>query len=339
MTTSPGVLIGVDVGCTTSAAGLVTLDGEVLESAQLATNLGAGTAMQTILGLVTDLALEAQTRGLVLEAVGVGVPGLVDPERGMLLASAGEHVAELHRVPLAERITAKTGVPTYVDNDVNALALGEWMFGFGQGASSCVVLAIGSALGAGLILDGRLIRGKSGYAGELGHVPIDFDGPRCPCGGRGCLGLYVGGNYLAWEARRRVLTEPSSLRGLAGGDIDAITAETIFRAAAAGDALAREMVDRACRALGAGLAIAVNGLNPEVVVVTGGVVKSLVPLAGEIVRHTGEYALADCLDSTAIHFVPGEKHHTVRGGAALVLYERARRAKIASPMPGPSDRR
>lgn len=326
MTRAPGVLIGVDVGCTTVSGGLVTPDGSVLSAIQAPTKLGSGTAVHTILGIVADLQAEAQTRGLALEAVGIGVPGLVDGERGMLLHSAGSHVEELHRVPLAERISAKTGVPAFVDNDVNVLAMGEWMFGLGRGAASCVVLAVGSAVGAGVILDGRLVRGKSGYAGELGHIPIDFDGPPCLCGGRGCLTLYVGGEYIAAEARQRVTREPSSLVALAGGEPGAITAETVFEAAAGGDGLARGMVDRACRALGAGIAIAVNGLNPEVVVVTGGVVKSLLPLQGEIIRRVGEYALADSLAGTPIHFVPGHKSQTVRGGAALVLYERARRA-------------
>jgi len=326
MTRAPGGLIGVDVGCTTMSGGLVTPDGNVLSAIQAPTSLGSGTAVHTILGIVADLQAEAQTRGLVLEAVGIGVPGLVDAERGMLLSSAGAHVADLHRVPLAERISAKTGVPTFVDNDVNVLALGEWVFGLGQGAASCVVLAVGSAVGAGIILDGRLVRGKSGFAGELGHIPIHFDGPPCPCGGRGCLSLYVGGEYMAAEARQRITREPSSLLALAGGEIGAITAETVFVAAAAGDGLARGMVDRACRALGAGLAIAVNALNPEVVVVTGGVVKSLLPLQSEIIRRAGEYILTDSLAGTPIHFVPGHKSQTVRGGAALVLYERARRA-------------
>ena len=325
MTGAPGVLIGVDVGCTTLSGGLVTPDGNVLSAIQAPTSLGSGTAEHTILGIIADLHAEAQTRGLALEAVGVGVPGLVDTDRSMLLHSAGSHVADLHRVPLADRISAKTGVPAFVDNDVNALALGEWMFGLGRGAASCVVLAIGSGLGAGIILDGRLVRGKRGYAGELGHIPVDFNGPPCPCGGRGCLALYVGGEYLAAEARRRVSCEPSSLLALAGGQAPAITAETVFLAAAAGDPLARSMVDRACRALGAGLAITVNGLNPEVVVVTGGVVTSLLPLQGEIIRRAGEYALADSLAGTPIHFVPGHKSQTVRGGAALVLYERAGR--------------
>lgn len=326
MTRAPGVLIGVDVGCTTLSGGLVTPDGHVLSTIQAPTNLGSGTVADTILGVVADLHAEAQARGLALEATGVGVPGLVDTERGMLLHSAGSQVADLHRVPLAESISAKTGVPTFLDNDVNALALGEWTFGLARGAASCVVLAIGSALGAGLIVDGGLVRGKSGFAGEFGHIPIDFDGPPCNCGGRGCLGLYLGGEYLAAEARERVGREPSSLLALAGGRIGAITAEMIFVAAAGGDALARGMVDRACRALGAGLAIAVNGLNPDVVVVTGGVVKSLMSRQDEIIGRVGEYALADALAGTPIHFAPGYKNQTVRGGAALVLYERARRA-------------
>jgi glucokinase len=326
MTSAPDVLIGVDVGCTTLSGGLVTADGTVLSAIQAPTRLGSGTAVHTILDVVTDLYAEAQARGLAVEAVGVGIPGLVDTERGLLLSSAGSHVRDLHRVPLGERISAKTGAPTFVDNDVNALALAEWMFGLGRGTASCVVLAFGSALGAGIILAGRLVRGKSGFAGELGHVPIDFDGPPCPCGGRGCLSLYVGGDYLAAEARQRVTREPSSLLALAGGTADAITAETIFAAAAAGDGLARTMVDRACRAVGAGIAMVINTLNPETVILTGGVVQSLVERRHEILKRAGEYALADALAGTPIHFVPGDKRQTVRGGAALVLYERARRA-------------
>lgn len=327
MTSTSTVLIGVDIGCTSTAGGLVTSDGEVLSAIEAPTKLGSGTSLQTIADIVADLAAEAQHRGLALEAVGVGVPGLVDVERGLVVSSAGSVLADLQRAPLAEMISAKTGVPTFVDNDVNALALGEWAFGAGRGAASCVVLAIGSAVGAGIVLDGRLLRGASGFAGELGHVSIDFDGPPCHCGGRGCLSLYLGGDYLAAEARRRIVDESSALQALAGGDGSAVTAETVFAAAAAGDALARGMVDRACRALGAGLALVVNGLNPEVVVVTGGVVKSLLPLQAEIARRTGEYALTDLLAATRIHFVVGDKRRTLRGGAALVLYERGRGAE------------
>jgi predicted NBD/HSP70 family sugar kinase len=128
------------------------------------------------------------------------------------------------------------------------------------------------------------------------------------------------------EARRRAGSEPSSLLAMAGGQAAGITAEMVFAAAAAGDGLARSLVEGACRALGAGLAVVVNTLDPDVVVVTGGVVKSLLPLREEILRRTAEHALAESLAGTPIHFVPGHKSQTVRGGAALVLYEQARRA-------------
>jgi glucokinase len=326
MTTSaPGVLIGVDVGCTTISGGLVTVDGAVVSTVQTPTRQGSTTAQEALLGIVTALCKEAAQRHLTVQAVGIGLPGLVDTERGVLLASAGSYVDHL-RGEIAERVAAKVGLPTFVDNDANALALAEWRFGLARGASSCVVLALGSGVGAGLIVEGRLVRGNSGCAGEIGHIPVHLDGPPCVCGGRGCLAVYTSGELIAQEARRRVAVEPSSMTALAGGSVDAITTRMVFTAAAAGDPVAREMVDRACQALGAGLAIVVNGLDPEIVIVTGGVVASLAPLESEILGWLRRYALSDALAHTRIHLVPGDKTATVRGGAALVLYERARRA-------------
>ena len=320
------VLIGVDIGCTTISAGLVAEDGTVLTSTQTPTNLGSGTGPDTVVNVVGRLCAEAGRRRVDVQAVGIGMPGLVDVDRGVLQASAGAHVADFHEIALAERITAKTGLPAFLDNDVNALALGEWRFGPGRGSASCVVLAVGTGLGGGIIVDGRLVRGRSGFAGEFGHVPIEIDGPPCDCGGRGCIGLYACGKFVAEEAQRRVAREPSTLIGLAGGDVDAITAETVFRAGREGDRLAGELVARASRAVGAAIAIAVNILDPETVIVTGGVANSLVHLEADVLRHARAYALADAIAQTRIHIVPAAKSHTVRGGAALVLYERERRA-------------
>ena len=143
MSAMPGVLIGVDVGCTTISGGLVTADGAILSTVQVPTRLGSRAAMEGLLGIVATLRMQAAERGLHVEAVGVGLPGLVDADRGVLLTSAGEHVADL-RGNIAERIEAKTGLPTLVDNDANALALGEWRFGLARGSASCVVLAIGT---------------------------------------------------------------------------------------------------------------------------------------------------------------------------------------------------
>jgi glucokinase len=322
------VLLGVDVGGTTMSAGLVTTDGEILAATHVATHgEGPGTAVDTLLGVIARLLDEAGRRRLAIEGIGVGLPGPIDVDNGTIRSLP--LIPEVDGVPLAARITAKAGIATFVDNDVNALALGEWMFGVGRQADPFVLLAIGSGVGGGIIVDGRLVRGKRGYAGEFGHIPVDVNGEPCECGGRGCLMVYTGGHRLAAEARDRVRHEPSSILALAGGRPGAITTEMIFRAAAGGDALARGMVDRACRALGAGLAGIVNGLNPEVVVVTGGVVESLVHWHGEILARTGEYALAEALATTRIHLVPADKRQTMRGGAALVLYEKARRSRVA----------
>jgi glucokinase len=209
-----------------------------------------------------------------------------------------------------------------VDNDVNALALGEWMFGAARGARSLVVLAPGTGFGAGIVLDGRLVRGAAGFGGELGHAPVKFDGPPCWCGGRGCLALYASGRGIAEAARARA-SDPAgaALLGAAGGDPQAITAPLVFRAAAEGDAVASSVVDEACRALGAMLGTIVNGLNPEVVVITGGVAASFAPLAPRILAAAGDHAFGAALARTRVTITPGDKRVSMRGAAALALYE------------------
>jgi glucokinase len=325
------VIIGVDVGGTTISAGLVTPEGEVLDAVQLPTRGDTGSPVIALFDALGAITARGRERGLELVGVGVGVPGLVDPKKGILV-SAENFVPELAQIPLAERVSSLTSLPAFVDNDVNALALAEWMFGLGRGAASLVILAIGSGLGGGMVLDGRLIRGRSGYAGEWGHVPINFDGPQCFCGGRGCVAAYLGGGLIAAEARARAARHPdSALLALAGGDAAAITSALVFEAAIVGDPLAQRMVDEACDALGACLAAVVNAVNPEVVVVTGGVVESLLPLQEDILHRTGRYALAHALADARIHFVRADKRRTVVGGAALVLYELARRDRAIPP--------
>lgn len=327
--TSRGALIGVDVGGTSMSGGLVAADGAVLTVVQTPTHRdGPGTGVDTLLGLIGDVIARAAELRVPIEGVGIGLPGVVDAAAGMMKEGVGVHpLPELAGIPLAERVEAKTGIGTFVDNDVNALALGEWTWGVGRGARSLAMLAIGTGVGGAVILDGRLVRGHSGYGGEFGHVPVKFDGKPCRCGGRGCLCTYVSGEDIAFEARRRVRDEPGpGLLARAGGDPSAITSRMVFEAAAAGDALAGAIVDEACRVLAAGLTIMVNGLDPEAIVVTGGVVGSLLPLQGEILHRLREHAFAEAIARARIHFVPGDKCQTVRGGAALVLYERARRA-------------
>ncbi len=324
--------IGVDVGATTISGGLVTHEGDILHTLQTPTRgVRPGTVLEHLLDVIDDLLQGARTHGVSVDGIGIGVAGVIDPEKGTMLPYAGNALPELAHVPLGEDIRRVAGLPVFVDNDANALALAEWRFGVGRGAHSLVLFAIGTHVGGGVIIDDSLVRGCRGYAGELHNLPIDFQGLSSPSIGRGRLGEYVGGQAMAAEARQQVQTGAgAALLELAGGDASKITSELVFRAAASGDPVAKAIVDRACNALAAGIGCIVNGLNPEVIVVTGGVARSLVPLQEDLRRRAGAYAMPPALASTRVHVVPGDKRQTARGGAALVLYE-LERAKAIGP--------
>jgi glucokinase len=252
------------------------------------------------------LRADAARRGITIDGIGVGVPGIVDPDSGDIGPEI-HHVPELADRPLGALLAARFGVPVFVDNDVNALALAEWTFGAARGARSLVVLAAGTGFGAGIVLDGRLVRGARGFGGEFGHTPVKFDGRPCWCGGRGCLAVYASG------------------RGIAEAAGEPLGAARVFRRAAEGDPVAAAVVDEACRALGAMIATIVNGLNPETVLVTGGVAVSFAPLEARILAAAAAHALERALGATTIRIVPGDKRVTMRGPAALVRYELGRR--------------
>jgi glucokinase len=320
----------VDVGATTISAGLVTRDGEVLSASQAPTR-GGDPAPDTVERLARDLVSEARERGFAPEGIGVGLPGLVDATKGMMV-DTGNLAPELALVPLADRLEAATGLPVFVDNDVNVLALAERAWGLGRGVDSMVLLAIGTGLGGAFVGGDMLIRGHAGTAGEFAHIPAQVDGSSCRAGHHGgCLVGWVGGHGIAMRARQS-LGDPASsiLSRLAGGNLDAIDAPLVFAAARAGDVAAGAIVADACNAVGMCLAAVMQTVNPELIIVTGGVAGSLVPLEAEIRRHTARYALPRAFETTRVAIVAGDKRRSFVGGAALVHYELGRRCAPAS---------
>ena len=197
------VLIGMDVGTSTTSAGLVTRGGEVLAVLETPTHGdGPGTALDVIVRILNDLLARAATAGRRVEGIGIGLPGVVDLEAGTMRKGIHQ-LPELTGAPIADRVRAIGGVPVFLDNDVNALALAEQAWGAGRGTRSLVALALGTGVGGAVILDGHLLRGKSGYAGEFGHMTVNLDGRACICGIRGCLSAYAAGIGIAGEYRRR----------------------------------------------------------------------------------------------------------------------------------------
>jgi glucokinase len=304
----PGVLLGVDVGGTSMSAGLVTVDGRVLVTRGRSTHgPDGGDAIERILALTTEVAALPDARAHRLVGVGAGLPGLVDTASGTVGGEA-HHVPELTGVPMTNLLAEAAGTPAFVDNDVNALALAEGRWGAGRGARSFVLLAVGTGVGGGMVIDGRLHRGAGGFGGELGHVPIEFDGRPCICGARGCLKAYVAGPDLAGEASRR-LGRPVDAAGL-------------FDLADGGDGRAEAVVAEATEALAAGLAIIVNGINPERLLVAGSVGRAFARREGDVRARLARRAYKGALATTRVIFLDLDKDTSVRGGAALVLYER-----------------
>lgn len=269
------VTIGIDVGGTAAKGGLVDHNGEVVERTEFPTDPSAAT--KSILAVVEDLLLTARGRGHSVGAAGIGAAGFIDASTGSVTFSPNLTYDEPH---IAEVVSARTGLVTFVDNDANAAAWGERMFGAAQGSNHVVMLTIGTGIGSGLIVDGRLIRGSTGAGAEAGHMVIDPNGPQCPCGLKGCLERIASGSAIADLGRKAVVQDPdSAILGFAATP-EQITGEDVARAAREYDETARSVMMVAGRALGVGMSNLVNLFDPEVIVLGGSVVKAGEPFLG-----------------------------------------------------------
>ncbi len=263
-----GCVIGVDLGGTKLLAGTVDRDLGVRHRA-LRPALGVPAA--ALLDLVVDAVEEARLASPdPVEAVGFGIPCLIDQQRGMAVMAVNLPLVD---VPFREIMAERLGLPVFIDNDANAAALAEHRFGAARGARHAVMLTIGTGVGGGLVLDGGLFRGSMGAGAELGHMVVDLDGPPCQgnCPNRGCLEAVASGTALAREARRLGEERPESALGAALAAGREITGLLTTELAHDGDASAREALAVIGRRLGVGIANFVNLFNPEVVVVGGGV--------------------------------------------------------------------
>src|SRR4051794_642488 len=259
-------VIGVDLGGTKLLAGTVDADLRVHHRAYRLARRDA--VVETIVEAVGE-ARQATSREV--RAVGVGVPCLIEPASGVAMAC--NHFA-LVDVPLRDILAERLGLPVVVDNDANAALVAEWRHGAARGARNVVLLTIGTGVGGGLLLDGRIVRGASGAAAELGHIVIDESGPPCPgnCPNHGCLEAFVSGSALAIEGRARAEAQPESGLGRAVAAGREITGPLVTELAHDGDDAARAAVAVLGRRLGVGLTGLINVFNPEVVVVGGGLV-------------------------------------------------------------------
>lgn len=269
---TPAYTIGVDIGGTKVAGGIVDADGVIHDRARADTphrSTSPDVVEDTIVGVVEHLLARAR-RGSI-GAVGVGAAGFVAEDRGTV--AFAPHLS-WRQEPLRAALAQRLGLPITVDNDANAAAWAEWRFGAGRDESHLVMVNLGTGIGGGIVLGGHLERGRFGIAGEFGHMQVVPDGLRCECGNRGCWEQYSSGNALVREARALIAANSpvaDDLRRLVDGDLDLLTGPLVTQAAQSGDRIAVELLAEVGHWLGVGIANLAAAFDPGVFVVGGGV--------------------------------------------------------------------
>ncbi|WP_405645781.1 ROK family glucokinase [Streptomyces uncialis] len=261
-----GLTIGVDIGGTKIAAGVVDEEGAILETHTVPTP-------STPDGIVDAIcaAVGAAGRGHDIDAVGVGAAGYVDEKRATVLFAPN---IDWRHEPLKDKVEQRTGLPVVVENDANAAAWGEYRFGAGQGHDDVICITLGTGLGGGVIIGNKLRRGRFGVAAEFGHIRVVPDGLLCGCGSQGCWEQYASGRALVRYAKQRARATPERagvLLGLGDGTVDAIEGKHISAAARAGDPVAVDSFRELARWAGAGLADLASLFDPSAFIVGGGV--------------------------------------------------------------------
>ncbi|MFA5308981.1 MAG: ROK family protein [Dehalococcoidales bacterium] len=265
-------VVGVDIGGTKIMTAVFSPSGGVLAK-EVRPTLGSegvnktiGRVCAAIAGLLNDRHISISEIG----AVCIACAGGIDTGRGVVVTPS-PNLPGWVEIPLAAMVKERFGVDVFVLNDASAAALGEHRYGAGKGVPNLVMLTLGTGIGGGIIIDGKLYLGAVGGAGELGHMTIDANGPRCGCGNTGCLEILASGTAIARDAVARLdRGEKSSLGEMVGGDLSKINAELVGKAARRGDKLSQDVIARAARYLGIGMVNVVNIFNPELVIIGGG---------------------------------------------------------------------
>lgn len=318
-----GCVIGVDVGGTKVAAGFVDRQGEILQHTRTAMN-PAGSAAEGLAAVTSAidalLKMAPESRGAV-QRIGICAPGPLDPHTGVVLNPP--NVPCWRNFPLAAEISRRYGGTVRVENDAKAAGLAEALWGAGRGYRHVFYTCIGTGIGTGILIDGRIYHGRTGAAAEGGHVTIDYHGPRCGCGKKGCIEVLASGTAIGKKARARLaegMSGKSTMLDLAGGDINAVTSETVARAHAAGDALANEILLETVEVLTVWLGNMVDLLEPDVIIMGGGVATMLSPYFGEIRKRLPSWCLnSRCLEIPLVAARYGA-NAGIAGGAALCAH-------------------
>ncbi|MDF2713449.1 MAG: sugar kinase [Paenibacillus sp.] len=311
-------IIGIDVGGNTIKSLLTDLDANIIRENRrsMPPRPDAETFLAELHQSVSDLIGSAGSDRPVI-GIGIGMHGLVNPEEGVSVFAPNLH---LRNVNIRDSLEGAFGLPVYVENDVVAMALGEQWFGGGQETDHFICVNIGVGVGAGIILNRQIFRGSSYSAGEIGHTTVDLNGPRCNCGNYGCLQTLVSGLAIAESVQNEIaLGRRSKLQPSASGNLQSITGELVCEAAKEGDELAVEAFRKAGRLLGIGLTNMIHTLNPQKIILGGGVAQAGTLLTEPLAETVKERALESSVRHLKIETSRLGNRATAIGAVTIVL--------------------
>lgn len=312
--------ISLDVGGTFTKAALVDRTGQIVQRLQApsARDIPRAEVPEHVVQIVHEMLESSGVDREQIVGVCVGIPGVVDRRTDLVVSCP--NLTNWEGMPLAKLVQQRLGIPTYLEKDANEAALGEHWVGAGQGVDDLICFTIGTGIGTGIILNGRLYRGSTGGAGEIGHIIVDKDGPLCTCGNWGCLEAIASARAIAEKGSKAVENgEPTVIRELCQGDPKAVTAEMVFRAARAGDQVAERILDVALTYLGVGVTSIVNVFNPAMIILGGGVAQAGEQLLAPVQRIVRQRARRLLAEHVQIVLAKLGNDAGVIGGAYLVF--------------------
>jgi len=265
-------IIGVDIGGTKVRVGILDPEGNLNVSKIIPTNpeLGVENTINRIILTTEELIKGQNLKSNNFSAVSIGVPGSVELDTGTVLLAPNIY---WKNVPLGSIIREYFQLPTFIEQDTKIAALGEFIKGAGKGSKNCIYITVSTGIGSGIIIDGNLVRGSGGTAGEIGHMVLDPYGPQCTCGNRGCLQMLSSGPAIATKMKQAIRNGAFSIIENLVPNIDEIKCEDVIKALKEGDNLALQILEESTYYLGLGISYVVSLLNPEVVILGGGVVQ------------------------------------------------------------------
>jgi glucokinase len=298
-------VIGVDLGGTNIVVGVLPIDGGdgnvlALKSEPTDAERGAKYVVDKIVLLIEEARAEvvAEYGGARTDfaGIGIGAPGPLNRKTGTVIQSPN---LGWRNFPLRDLISNAVNLPAVLDNDANCATYGEWWLGAGRNVDTLIGLTLGTGIGGGIVLHGEIFHGVSDAAGEIGHMTIEANGRKCPCGNYGCLEAYASGPAIARRAIEGLESGAESLlTDLVAGKLENITAATVYEAVVHGDPYANDVMRETAKFLGAGVANVINIFNPDMIVISGGVTKAgdhlFVPLRSEVRRRAFKSALDAC---------------------------------------------